>query len=100
MTWKFSDEALNEIMEYFADYPVEDFVKTAEEETGLPRHEVLLGILFEVEDLAHEFGMPGPEFLLAAANNRKDFRGEVKPAKDMREALDQIVRSRRTRPAK
>ncbi len=99
MTWKFSDEAQNEVMEYFGDYPVESFVEDVENETGLARHEVLLGMLFEIEDLAHELGMPGPEFLRAVANNREDYRGEVNVAKEVREDLDRIVRAHRNRPA-
>ncbi len=97
MTWKFSDEAQNEVMEYFGDYPVESFVEDVENETGLARHEVLLGMLFEIEGLAHELGMPGPEFLRAVANNREDYRGEVNVAKEVREDLDRIVRAHRNR---
>ncbi len=97
MTWKFNLEQYEDASLYLADDPVKNLVKRAEKETGAGRPEVLLAMLFEVEDLAHRCGLPGPEFLFAAASNRRKVRGEIGAAKQMSAALDEILRQHRSK---
>ena len=97
MKWEFNNEKFQEASLYLADDPVEDLVKRVEESTGAGRLEVLLAILFEIEELVHQHGVPGPDFLAGAAINRREFRGDVKAAKEMRAALDEILRQHRSK---
>ncbi len=91
MAWEFNDDNIDEIWSCLADMQLEGIIGDIEKDAGAARHEVLLVMLFEIERLAHEHGLPGPEFLMAAANNRHKFRGEVRASQEVREALDRIV---------
>ena len=92
MDFEFKQENTDEVDIYLADVPLEEFVERCEEQTSARRHEVLLMMLFAIENLANEYGLPGPEFLMEAGRNRQEFRGEVRAAHDMRKALNRVIR--------
>ncbi len=95
MAWEFNDDKIEDVSFCLADMQLAHLAEDIEKETGAARHEVLLVMLFEIEALAHEYGMPGPELLMVAANNRLEFRGEVKASEDIKDALDRIVRNQK-----
>ena len=95
MDWKIDEAGFQDASLYFGDCQVEDLVEGAETETGARRPEVLFALLCIVEDSAHECGLPGPIFLVAAALNRDEFRDKVAASERMTRDLQQILRSRK-----
>ena len=91
--YEFSDGGIEDASNYLGgNLHLQQLADDCIAATGAKLHEVLLVMLFEIEGIANERGMPGPQLLMAGAQNRAEFRGEVEAAAKMRAAIKRIFK--------